>query len=70
MKHSELKSKANRTKQPKDISDNRKEQNLVVRLNKEKRNESFENLETLNRFGTSVNPTFLTNMPTENLKLS
>ena len=35
MKRSELKSEANRTKRPKDISDYKKQQNLVVRLNKE-----------------------------------
>ena len=46
MKRSELKSKANRTKQPKDISDYKKQRNLVVRLNKERRIEYFENLET------------------------
>ena len=46
MKRSELKSKANRTKRPKDISDYKKQQNLVVRLNKERRIEYFENLET------------------------
>ena len=46
MKRSELKSKANRTKRPKDISDCKKQQNLVVRLNKERRIEYFENLET------------------------
>ena len=46
MKCSELKSKANRTKQPKHISDYKKQRNLVVRLNKERRIEYFENLET------------------------
>ena len=46
MKRSELKSKANRTKRPKDISDYKKQRNLVVRLNKERRIEYFENLET------------------------
>ena len=46
MKRSELKSKANRTKRPKDISDYKKQQNLVVRLNKERRIEYFGNLET------------------------
>ena len=41
-----MKSKANRTKRPKDISDYKKQRNLVVRLNKERRIEYFENLET------------------------
>ena len=36
----------NRTKRPRDISDYKKQQNLVVRLNKERRIECFENLET------------------------
>ena len=36
MKRSELKSKANRAKQPKDISDYKKQRYLVVTLNKEK----------------------------------
>ena len=46
MKRSELKSKANRTKQPKDISECKRQRNLVVRLDKEKRIDYFENLET------------------------
>ena len=46
MKRSEVKSKVNRTKRPKDISDYKKQRNLVVRLNKERRIEYFENLET------------------------
>ena len=41
-----MKSKANRTKQPKDISDYKKQRNLAVELNKERRIEYFENLET------------------------
>ena len=49
MKRSELKSKANRAKWPKDISDYKKQRNLVVRLNKERRIEYFENLETSKR---------------------
>ena len=43
----ELKFKVNRTKQPKDISDYKKQQNIVVRLNKEKKIEYFENVQTL-----------------------
>ena len=46
MKHSELKSKENRTKRRKDISDYRKQRNLAVRLNKERQIKYFENLET------------------------
>ena len=46
MIRSELKSKANRTKRSKYISDYKKQRNLVVRLNKERRIEYFENLET------------------------
>ena len=37
MKRSELKSKANRTNRPKDISDYKKQRNLEVKLNKERR---------------------------------
>ena len=36
MKRSELKSKANRTKQPKNISDYKMQRNFVVKLNKER----------------------------------
>ena len=46
MKRSELKSTANRTKRPKDISDYKKQRHLEVKLNKEGRIEYFENLET------------------------
>ena len=46
MKHSEMKSRENRTKRRKDISDCKKQRNLAVRLNKEKRIKLFENLET------------------------
>ena len=46
MKRSELKSKTNRTKQQKDILDYKKQQNLVVRLSKERRIGYFDNLET------------------------
>ena len=46
MKRSELTSKTNRAKRPKDISDYKKQWNLGVRLNKERRIEYFENLET------------------------
>ena len=41
-----MKSNANRTKRPKDNSHYKKQRNLVVRLNKERRIEYFENLET------------------------
>ena len=47
MKCSELKFKANRTKRPKYISDYKKQRTLVAGLNKERRIEYFENLETL-----------------------
>ena len=72
MKRSELKSKANRTKRPKDISDYKKQQNLAVRLNKEKRIEYFGNLETSNNskpFWITCSPIFLTSMHMKNLKL-
>ena len=46
MKRSEVKSKVNRTKGPKDISDYKKQRNLLARLNKERRTEYSENLET------------------------
>ena len=61
MKRSELKSKANRTKRPKDISDYKKQRNLVVRLNKERRIEYFGNLETSKnskRFWNKFKPYF------------
>ena len=45
-----LKSKANRTKQPKDISDYKNQQNLVVKLNKERRIKYSENLEISKHF--------------------
>ena len=41
-----MKPRANRTERPKDISDYKKQQNLVVTLNKERRIEYFENFET------------------------
>ena len=50
MKCLELKFKANRTKRPKYISDYKKQRTLVARLNKERRIEYFENLETLKNF--------------------
>ena len=73
MKRSELKSKANRTKRSKYISVYIKQRNLVVRLNKERKIEYFENLETSKNskpFCNKCKPYFLTNMPMENLKLS
>ena len=73
MKSLEVKSKANRTKRPKGILDYKKQRNLVVRLNKERKIEYFEDSETSKNsklFGASVNPIFLTNMLMENLKLS
>ena len=71
MKRSELKSKANRTKRPNDISDYKKQRNLVVTLNREELSilKFWKHRKTLNHFGTSVNPIFLTNMPMENQKL-
>ena len=50
MESSMLKSKANRTKRPKDISYYKKQRNPVVRLNNKKRIEYFENLETSKNF--------------------
>ena len=44
IKHS--KSKTNRTKRPKDNLDHKKQQNFVVKLNKERRIEYFKNLKT------------------------
>ena len=74
MKRSELKSEANRTKRPKDISDYKKQQNLVVRLNKEEELSILKiqkHRKTLDNFGTNVNPIFLkNNMLMVNLKLS
>ena len=73
MKRSESKSRANRTKRPKDISDYKKQRNLVVRLNKERKIEYFENLETSKNskpFWNKCKSYFPTNMPMENLKLS
>ena len=73
MKCSELKSIENRIKRPKYISDYKKQQNLVVRLNKEIRIKYFEKLETSKNsrpFWNKCKRYFLTNMLIENLKLS
>ena len=73
MKRSEFKSKANRTKRPKDISDYKKQRNLVVKLNKERRIEYFENLETSKNTKSVLNkykPYFSNKHAMENLKLS
>ena len=48
MKRSKLKSKANRTKQIGDVANYKKQRNLVVKLNKKRKTEFFENLETSN----------------------
>ena len=72
MKRLELKSKANGTKRPKDISNYEKQRNLVVRLNKERIN-FFENLETSKNskpFWNKCKSYIPTNMPMENLKLA
>ena len=45
MKRSELKTKAIKTKRSEDISNYKKQRNLVVKLNREKKTEYFENLE-------------------------
>ena len=50
MESSMLKSKANKSKRPKDISYYKKQRNPVVRLNNKKRIEYFENLETSKNF--------------------
>ena len=53
IKHS--KSKTNRTKRPKDNLDHKKQQNFVVKLNKERRIEYFKNLKTSKNSKSSWN---------------
>ena len=46
MKRSELKIKANRTKQLEDITKYKKQRNLVVKLNRESKTQYFDNIQT------------------------
>ena len=72
MKRSELKSKANRTKRPQNISNYKKQRNLVVRLNKERRIDYFENLEASKNskaFWNKCKPYFSNNHAHEESKI-
>ena len=72
LKCSELKSKENRTKRPKDISDYKKQRNLVVRLIKERIIEYFENLGTpknTNPFCQKCKPYFSNKHPHRESKI-
>ena len=71
MKRSQLKNKANRTKQLEDITKYKKQRNLVVKLNRESKAQYFDNIQTsknLKPFGISVSPIFQINMLTVTLK--
>ena len=46
MKCSQLKNKANRTKQLEDITKYKKQRNLVVKLNRESKTQYFDNIQT------------------------
>ena len=46
MKRSQLKTKANRTKQLEDITKYKKQGNLVVKLNRESKTQYFDNIQT------------------------
>ena len=46
MKRSQLKNKANRTKQLEDITKYKKQRNLVVKLNRESKTQYFDNIQT------------------------
>ena len=50
MKHSQLKNKANKTKDPKDILKYKKQRNYVVKLNNQSKQEHFDSLNPLNPF--------------------
>ena len=75
MRRSELKSKANRTKLPKELPKEITKSNEILYSDQMKREKLSilkiqKHRKTLNHFGTSVNPIFLTNMAMETLKLS
>ena len=53
-KSSQLKNKANRTKQFEDITKYKKQQNLVVKLNRESKNQYFDNIQSSKNFSKSV----------------
>ena len=65
MKRSALKWEASRTKQQNDITKYKKQQNMVVKLNRETRLQYFNNLEASKNskhFWVKVEVIFLTNM--------
>ena len=50
MKHSQLKNKANKTKDPKDILKYKKQRNYVLKLNNQSKREHFDSLKPFPRF--------------------
>ena len=73
MKHSQLKNEANRRKQLQDITKYKKQQNLVVKLNRESKNQYFDNIQSSKNFSKSVfgiseRPIFQVNMLSVTLK--
>ena len=50
MKRSQLKNKANKTKDPKDILKYKKQRNYVVKLNNQSKQEHFDSLKSCPRF--------------------
>ena len=66
-----MKNKANRTKQLENITKYKKQQNLVVELNRESKTNiltTYRHLKTQRLFGISVSPIFQINMLTVTLK--
>ena len=62
MKRSQLKTKANRTKQLENITKYKKQENLVVKLNRESKTQYFDNIQTSknsNPFWYKCKPYFL-----------
>ena len=73
MKRSQLKNKANRAKELEDITKYKKQQNLVVKLNRESKNQYFDNIQSSKNFSKSVfgiseRPIFQINMLSVTLK--
>ena len=73
MKRSQLKNKANKTKDPKDILKYKKQRNYVVKLKNQSKQEHFDSLNPFldpSLFGTAVSCTFLTSIHLVTQKLS
>ena len=72
MKHSQLKNKANKTKDPKDILKYKKQRNYVVKLNNQSKQEHFDSSNPFldsKPFGRAASRTFLTNIHLVSRKL-